>query len=349
MQDMHVACRTLMQRHWPDRALDPNAIMAGLHIATSQDFLQHQPTAGSALFKNSRLSEANFLQRASSKALAGRRLWLQFDSVYILEQQHRFTMDTEDGAKLHTVVQQLMSEQPLSMDEAAELCDELQSRVVPRADMPALLRRQPKVIVLRNAVRFGINMQLALHHAHALGKRLVMWRCRDIADNGMRVSPEVMEVLEHLPPRDTAGMPTVQCFFPGMHYVFYDNKAPQVYRINNQMCIGRALVLNALEPDDDLTQPVRYLRYPPLALHVQPDGPPLGDVCGHGVPRDCIPITAIPCSFNLTLQDDVPLYKHGIAAGRHITVKRRGIPLNMAYCVTGACRLAPSADHRPAK
>ena len=93
-------------------------------------------------------------------------------------------------------------------------------------------------------------------------------------------------------PTKTGDMSTYMAFFPGCSYVFVDNPVPDLCWVNNFSCTGVKLLLDPNEPDDDLTQPVRVLTYPPVAICVRPDGTSLGKLFpGRDVPADCLPVS----------------------------------------------------------
>lgn len=119
----------------------------------------------------------------------------------------------------------------------------------------------------------------------------------------------------------------------GALYVFTKNIAAGVGAVTNATCVGRAIDLDPREPDDDLAQPYRVLKYPPLAVWVEPLEAPvaLGDACGPRAPRNCMPITLdrakAACVFNPSLMDDdVEVTKW--------RGHRHAFPLGDGYCVT---------------
>lgn len=77
--------------------------------------------------------------------IAGWQTWQKFKTVFIFEEQHRFTLDTEDGRKLYEFVKKIWADESLSDEEILELCESLNTRVVPEAEKAALFKRNPKV------------------------------------------------------------------------------------------------------------------------------------------------------------------------------------------------------------
>lgn len=121
----------------------------------------------------------------------------------------------------------------------------------------------------------------------------------------------------------------------GCEYVFIDNVAPGAGRVRNAGCVGRRIDLDPREPEDDITQPFRILRYPPLCVWVQPlETPaPLGTACGPLGPPDCIPIT--PATATATV--DLPAGDRPTVNNIHyhrVACTRTTFPLGDAYCVT---------------
>ena len=139
-----------------------------------------------------------------------------------------------------------------------------------------------------------------------------------------------------IPPDDTNMVPTVQLFFAGIEYLFTDSEAPAAHRFKNHGCYGRAIVLHPDEPPDDLSQPVRVLSYHPLAIHVEPWGEPLGDVCrdAAGCPVNCIPVEPVNVSgASMTFPKTIDA-GDGTTMSPDLAFTRRGFPLVLAYAVT---------------
>ena len=156
-----------------------------------------------------------------AKVATGKLIWERFNNVCWLDKQHRFSAATADGAKLLNIVQLIMSDTALTRTEVEDLCNQLNSRAVTKLELTALLERSPQVITLRNSMRAALNRQLYKHHAHAQGKRMMVWRCVDRAANGgMPLSDTVSKLVEGLSSKDTDEMPTDNYFFPGNKGIF---------------------------------------------------------------------------------------------------------------------------------
>jgi hypothetical protein len=174
-----------------------------------------------------------------------------------------------------------------------------------------------------------------------LGKRMIFWRNLDTcSDKGAgQLSDEVHELLEMMKEQDTMGIPHLGCFFPGIEYVFSDtnNKNLQNREIKNHTCVGVKIVLHEDEDPDDLSLPYRILKHPPTTIFVKPDGPLIGNISKGvaGCPSDCFPISFMARSFNVKWEGPPKqLFKDSFELGNSILVKRRGIKLSLAYCVT---------------
>ncbi len=156
---------------------------------------------------------------------------------------------------------------------------------------------------------------------------------------GGQLSDFVINVVENMKDKDTGDIPGISCFFPGCHYIFPDTNADNIHnrQVKNQTAQGRKIVLDPREPPDDLSKPYRMLSYPPLAIFVQPDGPPIGDVCGGlgGCPINCIPMTHSFHTFTVSWIGAQQLFKDGYEVGCSMSIKRFGIQLSLAYAVTG--------------
>ena len=329
-----------------------NLPFGGLHVVTCQDFKQHQPVVGKPLFSHSAKCISSLLgllqehkaaksYSTEAKELQGRHVWMQFQKVCILSEQHRFSVATEDGAKLYRYALMLMSDvHPPSLAMVQEFCEELNKCAVTEPQLLAMLDLHPKAIVLRNVVRQAVGMQLAQHHAQRLGKRMVMWRSLDRSQGGGgELSSEVLDILDSTLAKDTQDMPLIGSFFSGIHYLFPSTSSGNEHNshVKNNLSTGRRIVLHPSEPDDDLSKPLRLLRFPPLAIIVQPDGPPIGNVCGaQGIPNHCIPVQQSSTKFTLEWKGVRPLYSSPDAeVGSSIEIQRTGIMLDLAYAVTG--------------
>ena len=134
-------------------------------------------------------------------------------------------------------------------------------------------------------------------------------------------------------------MPSQCFFFPGVHYTFYDNSNPSICWVNNFSAVGTSIILNKNEPADDLSQPIRYLKYPPLAITVRPEKTSLGIVCKKNavkdVPKDSIIVPRINNKkFSVLLPRRAQLYYDSLDLGSKVSVVRMGIPLQMGYAFT---------------
>lgn len=119
--------------------------------------------------------------------------------------------------------------------------------------------------------------------------------------------------------------------------MFTHNIAARAGAVRNAACVGRAIDLYPAEPDDDLTQPFRLLRFAPTAVWVEPlESPaPLGDVCGPGAPQNCIPmfLTRAPSKGAIKLpKDDRPVVRGERIAS--LKCSRHGFQLGDGFCVT---------------
>ncbi len=320
------------------------------------------PPRAPAKGKGKKKTDANIAADAH-----GRRAWLAFDECIILTEQHRFTTATEDGRQLHDIVQKLSSDVPggLSRQEVEELCATLNACVASPSKIAEMLTAGVTVVALRNSVRAKLSLMLAKHDARTRNERLVVWSNPHTAvaertqpspqdPNAPRrpagpppasrpLSSSVHRVLEGLHPKGV--MPAVQFFYSGARYHFMDTKHPAVNWVTNNVCIGRKLILHPDEPEDDLSRPYRVLRYLPVAIHVEPNGLPLGDLCGDGSPTNCIPVTPvksarIPVSFphKTLIHPPTPAREGTEYRPPHfhnkVTVQRHGFMLESANAVT---------------
>jgi hypothetical protein len=279
--------------------------MAGYHVVMTGDFMQHQPVGDLPLFAYGNKKETDLMglmasSPKNSKAIRGHRLWQAVDTVVILQQQHRFSTATKGGKQLWELVRRMWDyQQDFSKRDAITLLDAVQARVVQPTEMDAFLSRCPRAIVLRNELSPALNERLALNHAYQTKQRLVRWRCRDLHYPSKRMlSKDVLNHLDLLDPKNTSKMPTYMSFCPGMRYIFSENPFPELCYVTNFSCTGVKLILDELEGPDDLTQPARMLKYPPVAICVKPDGTSIGNLFEDlGVPEGCIPVGRVRKTF----------------------------------------------------
>ena len=281
--------------------------MAGYHIVMTGDFMQHQPVGEPPLFAYGDKTEKELLGLMAmaksnpkvSKAIQGHRLWQEVDTVVILKEQHRFSSATEGGKKLWQLVQRMWDyQQDFTRQDATTLLEAIQARVVKPTEVDAFLARCPRAIVLRNELSPALNERLALNHAYQTKQRLVVWRCHDRHASGRKLSGDVLDQLDLLDPKSTNKMPTYMSFCPGMRYIFSENPFPELCYVTNFSCTGVKLILDELEDPDDLTQPRRILKHPPVAICVKPDGTSIGNLFKDlGVPEGCIPVGRVCKTF----------------------------------------------------
>ena len=205
--------------------------------------------------------------------------------------------------------------------------------------------------MLRNKIKEAVERLLAKHHANNLGQRIIYWKSPDFHEAKekvcagtsssvkRRISREVLNVVESVSTKDKGNISNMGVYFEGISYLFPNNDNKNIHNrhITNNTCIGRKIVLDPREPQDDLSRPFRMLHYPPLAIYVQPEGPPIGDVCG-GIadcPPNCIPIPRKTVNFTVSWKGLLPYFEDGEEKGSALSVRRTGIPLAMSYAVTG--------------
>lgn len=121
----------------------------------------------------------------------------------------------------------------------------------------------------------------------------------------------------------------------GALYVFTDKIATGAGAVVNATAVGRAIDLDPREPPDDLSQPYRVLRYPPMTVWVEPtESPvPLGDTCGQLGPRDCMPVRLQTAGGTVKFPKDARPTINDIQYDMW-RGKREGFPLGDGFCVT---------------
>lgn len=119
----------------------------------------------------------------------------------------------------------------------------------------------------------------------------------------------------------------------GALFVFTKNMSQGVGAVTNALCVGRRIDLDPREPEDDLSRPYRVLRYPPLAVWVEPmESPvPVGNGCGPMGPPNCIPIVLERQKGKCIFKTQV--FVDGIWEASW-DGHRTAFPLGDGYCVT---------------
>lgn len=362
-QDIHTACCTAARRNFPEAPERWTQPFGGLHFIACGDFAQHQPVTGRSLFVGA--ADADYLAGLSTivltdgkkrgrgddyatnnKNIRGRALWVDFKYCIILKQQHRFGNDA-DGQALYDLVYRLTHScrrdgTPLSDTDIANLADLLNSRAIAPADLPDFLRRRPKAIVLRHAVRPALTSLLVQHHAAAVNSRVICWRARDIGYNpdvkksAIPLSAPILKILEQYSDNDTP--PAIQYFYPGIPYRFIGQTGyPAIGWFNNGSCIGQELVLDPREPPDTLTGDFWSLKYRPKAIIVRLPHRKLGKLCGPGITEDCVPVMeTLSGGVKCKLPTFTKLYKEprDKTMDMYVNFKRLSFPLDTALAFT---------------
>jgi hypothetical protein len=265
----------------------------------------------------------------------GRTAWLKFDTCVILRQQFRFDTSSEDGRKLYNMVQLLSANTQPSLEQCADLCDQLNQRAIDPATFQRMCGVEvPRAVVLRNSVRPFLNARLTRLQASLAGQRLIVWRCADSGSAGQPLSAEVLSAIEQLPTRKTGDMATVQMYFRGIKYKLNVSPHPSLGICNNNIAEGVQLHLDPREEPDDVTKPYWTLQYIPLAVIIRPEGMAAQRLHLRSWPRGCVPFARDVARFQLVLPTPTRLYRDGDCRGTVVQVRRRGFPLDVANAVT---------------
>jgi hypothetical protein len=301
----------------------------GYHIIFSGDFNQHPPVNQKPLYCGS----TNILSLGDQEK-NGRTLWKSVKIVVTLTKQNRFDLTQEGGRNLWEIIDALTprdTDTRLTRAIIAEILDKLNERVI-TSDMLGsfMANNPPKIIVLRNELRAPLNATLLLHKAKLAKQKIFVWRSIDVLrSNSAKPTGQIKLALSRLPNNKTGHIPAFGFYFPGIKYRFVDSMFPEIGRANNNTCTGRMIVLNPNEDVsriqaalDDVSVTRIYLKYPPEAVMVQPDGvnrydPPTMA----SVPDKCIPMHCVTASFRVQL----PKERH--LPSQCIGIKRTGLML----------------------
>ena len=244
-----------------------------------------------------------------------------------------------------------------TFEEVREFCIALNNTAISNiADFKHL---NPHVLTLRNEARASLNHQLLMMRASHLQQRLYMWRSEDSNFDSPSEKEVASEFLPTIPCEKTGKIPTYGFFFVGMEYVFSSTTNPQVHWVNNNKAVAHGIILDPREPPDDLTKPIRQLRYPPIAIIAKPSGPAMGRLYENPcIPEGCILVAPTTFGSKITIKLPTPTLAqtHGQTITK-VSFKRKGFPLSPAYCVTDywaqgvsfkddcwICHLAPPPD-----
>jgi hypothetical protein len=312
-------------RGMSSEVVDP--VFGGAHVSLIGDPAQHDPVLGKPMYCT---------DVVSGNALTGSNIYKDyFTDVVVLTEQQRTPCP-----KLFYYSRLFMTPQRPSRAIIATFMEDLNQRVVP--DVAELAPLVPKAVVLRNACRAPINARLASLHCRHARQRPYLWRNPDTVNVGFDacdLPDEIEHILLQTPAKKVQDYPSVGYFFDGSEHLFIDNANPCLGVVHNGRCVARGILLDPREPEDTYVGPVRKLKYPPLALFVQPLK---GAVPQHVweqlqmqfpmLPPRCVPI-AQSNAPKVTI--DIPAAVH--VDGRRVTsleVKRKGIPLQDGYAVT---------------
>jgi hypothetical protein len=151
-----------------------------------------------------------------------------------------------------------------------------------------------RAVVLRHAVRLPANFLLFIRAAAASGKCVYVWRSYDTNLDGSPLPDAVLESLEGQPP-DSCGVPGLCGFFDGVLYTYSSttSHSDTLGLARNNQLVGRALLLHPNEPPVPPHKRVWVLRYPPLAVFVEPQTAQLAGYTNPfpGAPRGTLPVT----------------------------------------------------------
>jgi hypothetical protein len=333
-QAMDLSCRTALKK--------AGALFGGLDKLATGDLAQLPPVASNPLYLFPQQPSAANGKEAKKfrQSMAGKAAFESFDTVFILTEQNRISEGDADGQTLLKYFRVFSNpERDATYEEVQEAMEAINAKAVSPAELQQLLPQQPKAVVLRNSVRDITNRSLAIMHANAVNKRIVMWRASDTTTNGCALNSEAQAIVNTLHAGKTKHYNGTSIFYEGCPYVFLDNKCPEAGWIHNNGCTGQALLLDPREPQDDPSMPVRFLKYPPLAMFVKPDLLDVGDACHNIMPEcpvGCIPVTLQTTTFSVALPAPITVTT---AAGKQVTltsltVQRRNLPLGDGLAFT---------------
>lgn len=102
-------------------------------------------------------------------------------------------------------------------------------------------------------------------------------------------------------------------------------------RVRHNLCTAVGIILHPDEPEDNLSQPVRELKHPPVGVFVKPHGKELGQMCGPDAPAGCILVTPISAKVSIRLPTAMTI---GTQVVTQVSIKRTAIPLANGMCVS---------------
>ena len=127
----------------------------------------------------------------------------------------------------------------------------LNTRVVERNDMPSMLQRSPRCIVLRNSLRHAIGPFLCNAAAHNLGQRPCVWWSEDTYADGSKLPNELREILHEQFSNQPDSLEPQGYFFDGALVNFTTNEAPEVGWHKNRVGVAVQIYLHPDEPPDE--------------------------------------------------------------------------------------------------
>jgi hypothetical protein len=195
-------------------------------------------------------------------------------------------------------------------------------------------------VIIRNDVRTAINMRLGSMHARHLGVRPILWRNNDSPASGSVMNEFAKTNAQNMPAAYTELMPTIAMVFPGCLCLFVDNDLPIGGVAKNATCVVRGLVVDHREPEDTKTSDAWMLRYPPIAVFVEPREGRIEEQTVHAMsqkypdlPNNCFAVEARSTESFKVINDRLTTTKPR-KGDSYSLVKRNGIPLAEGYAVT---------------
>jgi hypothetical protein len=287
------------------------------------DLLQHSPVRGYPLYTHTFKTKKNKPVLQADKE--GQRLWRTFTAVHWLTKQWRQD-DSEGGKKLQEHLR-LFNGTYADLEPAAlrqkvtQLCEDLQGRALSERGLdithPPFLENEMRVVVLRNALRHPLAVRILQHQARFKGERVMIWKAVDRYGDGTRLSEADQQAVLAAHAQDTERLDSTTVYYYNARCTFIDNELPQQGHSKN--CFGRMQIvyLHDKEPQDDLSQPYRALKYLPKAVVIKPES---------GDPDFRVVLTPQTKKFTL----NVP----GKGGVRKLIVRRKTIPMGDAAVVT---------------
>jgi hypothetical protein len=263
----------------------------GYHIVRFGDLNQHEPPSSGKPLQYLACADQETKLKASTsdkpslvKAYRGRQHFESIDAVIVLRQNHRLDANP-DGQAMYALYEPFLRREDVTLQDAERVCEAINSKALPSTVPP-----NSNVLVLRNKVRTLMYTSLIQQQAHHDSKRLITWQAKYSSRDGMPIPSCFKNLLDSVPGPEKGDIESPQFFYEDIEYVLMESKYPMLGMCKNKVALGKQIILDPREPEDERIESVWKLQYMPLAIIVHPTNTVKNeDIChDNSIPQGCI-------------------------------------------------------------